>query len=343
MFLRALDAELGQCADAGFPGPPTTIYIGGGTPSVLTRPQLARLFLILRRRIDMHEVEECTVECNPGTVTPKKLVELRQNGVTRISLGAQAMTDAALAALGRLHGTEELAESVRDCRAAGFTNVALDLIAGLPGCGRDEWRTTLEQTLELQPTHVSVYALSVEDGTGLAKAVRAGQITLPGEEAQLQALEEAEQALCGAGLERYEISNYSLPGRRCRHNMAYWLGRDYLGIGPAAASRIGRHRWTNVSDVRAYVDALAGGTTSPREAETVDSLTDAVERLVFGLRLAEGIPEERIAPLPVADEWLASLRRMAQDGLVARDAGRWRLTCHGRALADSVIRELMVA
>jgi len=342
MYLRALDIELSQCADAGFPGPPTTIYIGGGTPSVLTRPQLARLFHILRRRIDMHEVEECTVECNPGTVTPAKLVELRQNGVTRISLGAQAMTDAALAALGRLHGTDALAESVRDCRAAGFANVALDLIAGLPGCGRDEWRTTLEQTLEPQPTHVSVYALSVEDGTRLEEAVRAGKVTLPGEEDQLEALEMAEATLCRAGFEHYEISNYAVPEQRCRHNVAYWAGNDYLGIGPAAASRIGQRRWTNVGDVRAYVETLSEGATPPREAETVDALTDAVERLVFGLRLEEGVLEQRITTLPVADEWRASLRRMARDGLVAVDGGRWRLTRRGRALADTVLRELMV-
>lgn len=340
--MRALVAELDLCNNAEPLGAPTTVYFGGGTPSVLSLPQLARLFAIIHERVDMHAVEEWTVECNPGTVTREKAREFRRNGVTRVSLGAQAMTDRALAALGRSHGTRELERSVEDCRSAGFTDVALDLIAGLPECGEGQWLETLGRTLELRPTHLSVYALTVEDGTRLAQSVQEGSIVLPGEDAQLQALETAERELRRAGFERYEISNYALPGRPCRHNMAYWQGHDYLGVGPSAASRSGYLRWTNAGDLPSYTRSLAAGRTPPREEETVEPLTDTVERLVFGLRLAEGIREAHVAELPVAAEWLATLRRMAQEGLVEADAGRWLLTRRGRELADAVVRELMV-
>ena len=341
-FLEALDAEMDLCTKAGLAARPTTVYVGGGTPSVLSRSQLRRLFACVHEHVDARGVEEWTVECNPATATREKLDLLRNHGITRVSLGAQAMTDTALAALGRGHDTLELAGAVRDSRAAGFTDIALDLIAGLPGCGQDAWIATLERTLALRPTHVSVYALSVENGTRLAAAVEAGDLLLPGEDDQLQALETAEETLSAACFERYEISNYAPAGGRCRHNMGYWQGRDYLGIGPAAASRKGRRRWTNLGDLSSYVHALSTGAAPPREEETLDAPTDAVERLAFALRLTEGIPEPRIVALPVADEWLASLRRMAQEGLVETGKGHWRLTRRGREVADSVIRELMV-
>jgi oxygen-independent coproporphyrinogen III oxidase len=341
-FLEALEAELGRCVEASLPDSPTTVYIGGGTPSVLDHPRLARLLAVIRGRIDLGAVEEWTVECNPGTVTPEKLTELRNSGVTRVSLGAQAMADTVLAALGRGHDTQELTRAVRVCRAVGFTDIALDLIAGLPDCHEDAWLATLKKTLALHPTHISVYALTLESGTPLATAVEAGNVSLPDEDDQLRALATAEEVLLAAGFERYEISNYALPEHRCRHNAAYWAGRDYLGVGPAAASRVGCRRWTNASDIAAYVRAYAEGGDPPREEEALSPLTDAVERLAFGLRLAEGIPESDIAALPVAAEWLTALRRAADEGLVAGVAGRWRLTRRGRELADAVVRELMV-
>ncbi|MCL1921468.1 MAG: radical SAM family heme chaperone HemW [Kiritimatiellaeota bacterium] len=314
-----------------------TVYIGGGTPTVLGAEGLSRLADNLKAAFPLGEVEEWTVEMNPSGVTPEVLDALRRMGANRVSIGVQSFCDDTLRRTGRGHSAEDAVRAVRMAQRHGFGNVGIDLIAGLPGVTQDEWQGTLGRALSLSVAHLSVYALSVEDGTPLARQVADGQCVLPDDEAQLDALALAEEALTRAGLGRYEISNYALPGSECRHNLGIWRGNDFLGLGPSAASRIGRERWTNPRSL---------DKTLPVTREQLDETDDALERVMFMLRLHEGFdPFAAAKRFPVlaalADTWEARLERLAQQGAVERGGLRWRLTPRGREVCDMVIRELI--
>jgi oxygen-independent coproporphyrinogen-3 oxidase len=329
-------------------GAPRTLYFGGGTPGLLGGEGLRALADGLWQALDRGRLEEWTVELNPATVTPGLVAVLRGMGVNRLSMGAQCFEDGVLQAIGRPHDAATTVRAVASARAAGFENLGLDLIAGLPGVSAAAWRASLERAVALGVTHVSVYALSVEAGTPLAARVADGSVVLPGAEEQLEALAQAESFLARAGLARYEISNYARPGMECRHNLACWRGGDYVGLGPSASSRAGLRRWTNRADVRAYAQSVAAGERPPRsEEETLDPEADAVERMVFGLRLAEGVCLEWFAVRhpaagPRTAAWAAALVRLEGHGLVERTAdGAWRLTGRGREVADAVLAELV--
>jgi oxygen-independent coproporphyrinogen-3 oxidase len=329
-------------------GAPRTLYFGGGTPGLLGGEGLQALADGLWQVLDRDQLEEWTVELNPATATPGLFAALRGMGVNRLSMGAQCFEDSVLQAIGRPHDAATTVRAVASARAAGFDNLGLDLIAGLPGVSEEAWRVSIERAVALGATHVSVYALSVEEGTPLAAHVADGSVVLPGAEEQLAALAQAESFLTGAGLSRYEISNYARPGMECRHNLACWRGGDYVGLGPSASSRAGLRRWTNRADVRAYAQSVAAGERPPlSEEETLDPEADAVERMVFGLRLAEGVCLERFAARhpaagPRTAAWASALARLEGHGLVERMAGgAWRLTGRGREVADAVMAELV--
>lgn len=341
-------AELGQlCGDAA--PRPATLYCGGGSPAQLGPEGFALLARSLRARILPGRLEEWSVEVDPGGATPPLLAVLRDAGVTRVSIGVQILDDDVLRRFGRRHDAAAAEAAARRVMAAGFDNWGIDLIAGLPGIDAGRWRLTLERAIRLRPAHVSVYALSVEPGSALAREVAAG-LELPGDEAQLEALAQAERLLVAAGYERYEISSYALPGRACRHNLACWRGEDYLGLGPGAASRLGRRRWTNLPAAERYAGALAAGRPPPRTGERLPAGDDAAGRFVFGLRLAEGVAPAAFAARIAAArervaEWERTLARLEAPGVVERLPGavppRWRLTARGREVADAVIRELL--
>lgn len=348
-WLEALGLELALAERAFGPLQPRTLFLGGGTPTVLSPDVLLRLLNLLRTRGGgaAAQVEEWTVEANPGSLDEGRLAMMREHGVNRISLGVQALDDDVLRRLGRRHGVADVAASVAEIRRAGFTNWSLDLIACIPGVGMEEWTRTVEQACRWEPAHVSVYALTAEESSRLWEETRSGRIALLSDEAQLEHLEAAEAILAGAGLRRYEISNYARPGLECRHNLACWQGRNYLGLGCAAASRVGHRRWSNRADLDAYMKALAAGQAPPREDEELSPVTDAAERIVFGLRLMEGIDVDAILAATgaggteQAGVWLETMSRLESEGLVRREGGRWRLTCQGTRLADHVAVELM--
>jgi oxygen-independent coproporphyrinogen-3 oxidase len=324
--------------------PVRTVYMGGGTPAMLGPEGLKRLADTLAARLPLNSVEEWTVELNPATVTPALLNALAAMGVNRLSIGVQSFDDATLARVGRRHSAEAALKVIRLAHDTGFGNVGIDLIAGLPGVTPELWQTTLERAASLGLTHLSVYALSLEPGTRLAAQAAQG-LTLPNDDAQLAALAQAESVLCPEGFVRYEISNYALPGFSCQHNLGVWRGNDYLGLGPAAASRVGRERWTNSEDLAEYIEALTHGQLPPCEKETLDETDDALERVVFALRLAEGIDPFVDASrfpvlLPRAEIWEERLERLARQGITERGGRRWRLTARGREICDAVIREL---
>ncbi len=333
---------------AGLPkhaaGTVKTIYFGGGTPALLGNEGLRVLKKSLAAVLPLDTLEEWTVELNPASVSPDLLLTLRSLGVNRLSVGVQSFNDETLSRIGRRHSAATALRALRLAQEAGFDNLGIDLIAGLPGVGAAEWLETLGRALELSLKHLSVYALSLEPNTRLARQQEEGLI-LPDEQVQLEALAQAEDALSNAGFVRYEISNYAQPGYECRHNLGIWRGNDYLGLGPAASSRVGLKRWTNSEDLAEYIEAGRDPAAAPR-AETLSVADDAVERAVYALRLCEGLdPFAAAERFPVlrdrAAQWDAKLERLAQQGIAERGGRRWRLTARGREVCDAAIRELL--
>ena len=346
-YLGALDTELTLRSRALPKLTPRTLYIGGGTPTLLSGAQLGGLCALLARRLDLRRVEEWTVEANPGTLDDGRLAVLKAAGVNRISLGVQSLDDDVLARLGRRHTAAQAREACERLRHAGFQNWSLDLIACVPGVTPRRWGATLRAALALGPPHLSVYALTSEEGSRLAGQVRTGAVRLLDDDAQLRQLHAAERVLRAGGMARYEISNYARPGFACRHNVACWEGKGYLGVGCAAASYVNHMRWTNAADLDAYLAALGAGRLPPRETEALTPRTEALERMVFGLRQAAGVTpalilaETGLAGSPLDAHWAATLGRLGTDGLVRRVGTRWQLTARGRDLADHVAVELM--
>lgn len=339
-YVADIGTELRLRAPEGLPL--KTLYVGGGTPTALGPRGLSALCATLRAawRPDGPPPDEWTVEANPGTLSSEIACRLREAGVTRVSLGAQSFDPNALAVLGRTHDADAVGRAARTVRDAGIGSLGLDLIAGVPGMSTAAWTHTLQSAIALDPDHLSVYALTVEPGTPLERAVDEGRLQMPSDDAQLDALAQAEALLARHGYRRYEISNYAREGSECRHNLAVWRGEDYLGVGPAAASRWGRSRWTNAPDLDAWHAALADGRLPPCDAETLEPDEDAAERFLTGLRLAEGVLPE------LADEqgrrWDSRLRALARVGVVETFGdGRWRLTARGREVADAVARDVM--
>lgn len=323
------------------------VYFGGGTPTILALDQLETLMGIVRDRLAVQGVSEWTVEANPGTVDSLKLNALRSGGVNRISLGAQFFDDTVLAALGRLHTVADIRTARRNIEKAGFENWGLDLIACIPGVSLSEWERTVRTAAEWEPRHVSVYALTSEEGTKLQARIRDRSVRPLDDDDQLAMLRAAEGILESSGYRRYEISNYAKPGFECRHNLSCWRGHNYIGLGCAAASRVGASRWTNRADVHAYIDAVRAGGDPPRDEEILNPETDATERLVFGLRMADGVDLDGIFRDAAWKDaggiarWKRELDRLAADGLVAQAGNRWMLTPRGRELADHVAVELL--
>ena len=335
-YLDSLKRELAVL----LPLAPETIYIGGGTPSVLSAHQIDRLCRLLRENVATRRLVEWSVEVNPGSVDTTKAAALAAAGVNRVSLGAQSFDDRILKILGRRHVAADTVKAITILRAAGITNIGLDLIACVPGCARALWRKTLRQAVTLAPKHVSVYALTNEEGTRLSRAIGQGSVALLSEDAQLAMLDLAETELTHAGFGqagfvRYEISNYAQSGFECCHNVACWRGEQYVGLGPAAASHVGLKRWTNRPSVNAYLAAIEAGRNPPRDVEVLTPALKRQERVIFGLRMAEGVASD------VASGYQDVLNSLRADGLVNLRAGRWKLTTRGRNLADYVAVELM--
>jgi len=325
--------------------PLETVYMGGGTPAMLGVEGIKSLVNGINEVFPLHAIKEWTVELNPAHVSGELLEALREMGVNRLSIGVQSFCDQTLKRIGRKHSMQEALTAVRLARTHGFENTGVDLIAGLPNVTPAEWSVTLEQALSLDLPHLSVYALSVEEGTPLAQQIGLGKLTIPDDDELLDVLAATEEVLKAAGYERYEISNYAKPGSACEHNVGIWRGNDFLGLGPAASSRIHSRRWTNRSSLSDYMESVLQNTLPPREEEALDPLADALERVTFAMRLKEGFdPYAAASRFPVlaaqADRWEERLEACARQGLVERGGVRWCLTARGREVCDAVIREI---
>jgi oxygen-independent coproporphyrinogen-3 oxidase len=321
--------------------PLDTVYFGGGTPTTFTAEQLTDVLAWVQTSSVVHQEAELTVEAHPDTVTADDLNRLFEAGFNRISFGLESMDDGELRRIGRSPDARRVQVAVRQARAAGFVNLNLDLIYGLPGQSLDSWRSTLDQAIALEPTHLSCYALTVEERTRLHVDLVRGTANEPDPVLQNAMEDEAEGRLVRAGYERYEISNYCRPGFACRHNLRYWQNEDYLGLGPSAQSYVGGRRFGNVESLADYHQALDAGRLPIREEEQLDPERQRREALVFGLRLTEGIDPVFLGAEPQPANVERTLQNLIDKGLLEEAAGRIRLTDVGRRFADSVAVELL--
>ncbi len=335
-YLDALERELALRVPVGA-GAGGSVYLGGGTPGVLEPGELERLCALLCDRAGAARAVEWSVELNPATVTPERLRVLRTAGVSRVTLGVQALDDAVLRAIGRRHTAADACRAWEEIRLAGFARAGVDLMACLPGVEAAGWRRTLQDVAGWGPDHVSVYVLGMDPGSALSAA---GCLP-PTDGAALEAMAEAGSVLEVAGIRRYEISNFAVPGGESVHNLNCWRGGDYTGLGPGACSRNGLTRRANAADVDAYVTALSGGGGPPGEVEDLQPPEDGLERLVFGLRLVNGIRPVHGAEAPWRADVERAWRGVVSQGLALMERdGRWRLTARGLDVADGVISEL---
>lgn len=336
-FLAAARAELAWLARTLPERPPAaTVFVGGGTPTVLPPGALAGLLAELGRTLGVAPGAEVTVEANPETVTAALLEELLGAGVTRLSLGMQSAVTGVLAVLERRHTPGRAAEAVALARRAGLQQVSLDLIYGTPGESEADWHASLQAALAAGPSHVSAYGLVVEEGTALARRIAAGALPAPDDDVLAERYVLAEQLLGAAGLAWYEISNWGQP---CRHNLGYWRGGDWLGVGPGAHSHVGGTRWWNLRHPRAYARALAEGGHPAAGRERLTPRQRELERVMLGIRLAEGLA---LADVPAAGR--PEVAGVVSEGLAELAAApggpRLVLTLAGRLLADTVTRRL---
>jgi oxygen-independent coproporphyrinogen-3 oxidase len=308
---------------------PSTIDFGGGTPTALTTSQLEFLLGGFRERLDFSMLVEWTLEANPGSVSARKAALLRKFGVNRISLGVQSWDDNLLKLLGRDHSRPQAEESIRILRDAGFTNINIDLMFGLPGQTIDQWRATLEKTVALQPEHISAYCLTYEEDTEFFLRHARGEFRQDSD-ADAEFFELAMSILADAGYEHYEISNYARPGFQSAHNRAYWAGQDYLGIGPSAFSTRGLERWQNVCDYRAYADRVLASQSPMASTESLTPEMKRAERVALSLRTGDGVSVSDLENFAQQTDEFVTL------GLLRQSDGRFVLTRKGKSLADSV-------
>jgi oxygen-independent coproporphyrinogen-3 oxidase len=311
-----------------------TIFFGGGTPSALSVKQLDFILSGLHRRLDLSRLREWTLEMNPATVSLEKARMLRDFGVNRISIGVQSWDPAMLNRLGRVHSAEQAERSFHIVREAGFTNLNLDLIFGVPGQSTETWQRTVEKTVSLAPEHISAYCLTFEEDTEFFRRFQRGDLTQDAEQ-DARFYEFTMAYLDTAGYRQYEISNYAKPGYECLHNLAYWLGRNYLGLGPSAFSTIGERRWQNTPDTGRYIEQLRSSIEPINFREHVSYRMRKAETIAFGLRTAVGVSESEMAG------WTSELQALLHEGYIHAENARIRLTMKGRMVADS-IAELFV-
>lgn len=322
------------------PRPVETVFVGGGTPTLLPAADLGRMLAAIRDTFGLAADAEITTEANPESVDPRYLADLRAAGFNRVSFGMQSARQHVLKVLDRTHTPGRPEACVAEARAAGFDHVNLDLIYGTPGETDDDWRASLDAAIGAGPDHVSAYALIVEEGTQLARRIRRGEVPMTDDDVHADRYLIADERLGAAGYTWYEVSNWATTdAARCRHNELYWTGADWWGAGPGAHSHIGGVRWWNVKHPGAYAQALSEGRSPGAGREILPPEDRRVERILLELRLSDGCPLDLLAP-----QGARAAARALADGLlepVPYEHGRAVLTLRGRLLADAVVRDLV--
>lgn len=349
-YVEALARDLGAQARSGaYDGRPvTSVFVGGGTPTLLPPGDLARVVASVREELEVVDGVEITVECNPETASAELFEALAAVGVDRVSMGAQSFDPLVLEVLERQHRPERTLRAVALVREAGIPRVSLDLIYGTPGEDEASWRESLAATLAAGAEHVSAYALSVHANTPLGRAVAAGRVPMPDDDVQRERFDVLREVLGAAGFVHYEVANLARSDAlRSRHNVLYWRHGDYLGVGVGAHAHLDGRRWWTTRSTSRYLDAVEGAAQDPStrdrwgrvhdvtEEEVLDVDARALERLMLGLRLAEGLHPFDVPPLPVD-----TLDDAVRDGLVTMSCGRLQATASGWFLIDETVRRL---
>lgn len=343
-YVRGVKKEIVEHFFAGQKGKLGTLFLGGGTPTVLTAHDLEDIINCCREYMGFAEDIEISLEANPKTVNFIKLLQLRQAGVSRISFGIQSFIDAELDLLGRLHSAQDGWDCVRDAMAAGFVNLSLDLMYGIPGQSAKQWRWNLETALSLGVPHLSLYQLTIEEGTRLADRIESGELVLPDEE-EIVAMDEITRQLCEeAGLFQYEISNFCIPGFECQHNINYWHNHDYLAVGAGGVGYWDGVRWRNLDSPLHYCEAMEKGTPIEAEQEKLTPEESFRETVIIGLRMVEGVAYGHLFDrfgIHLQEHYRNILPTLLEQGLVEFTDTHFRLTGKGRALANQVLAMLV--
>jgi oxygen-independent coproporphyrinogen-3 oxidase len=328
-----------------FAYPAKSVYFGGGTPSLLPPVELAEILAGVISLVELVPGAEITLEANPATVGVSHLEILKQAGFNRLSIGAQARQNRLLSLLGRAHSSQDTEETVLKARKAGFSNLNLDLMYGLPGQSLEDWEDTLNWAVAMVPEHLSAYGLKLEEGTPWGEQYQRGLLSLPDEETILKMYELAIDTFKEAGYLHYEVANFARPGFKSQHNLLYWRNQAYLGLGVAAASHLGSVRWINTKTLDTYMNKVRGGILPVAENEVLSPEIEMAETVFLGLRLLEGyhpMDFQLRFHVPFEDIYGSQLAKLVALGLIEKHLGRIRLTEKGLPLANKVWQEFLI-
>lgn len=325
--------------------PLDTVYFGGGTPTILPASSIAAIFSSIKRNIGIAPGAEVTIEANPGTIDLAKLSDLHHSGFNRLSMGIQSFNDDLLIRIGRAHTVQEALDAYAAARHAGFSNVSIDLIFALPGQELHDWSKALDSAINLEPEHISLYELSIEEGTRFAELCADGALDLSDEEMQIEMYELAIRKLISAGFEHYEVSNFARPGFRSRHNQVYWRNEPYYGFGAGATSYINGVRARRIASPQAYIDAINAGSDAVEFSEQLDERSRLGETIIQGLRMLDGIDLHELqnkTSTNVLAEFGEKINLLEKRGLVEVVDNNMRVTHKGLMLLNDVSQEFLV-
>ncbi len=340
-YLNAIENEL-QAINGKYSF--TTVFIGGGTPTVLNEIQLRKLLNIISEHVDVSNLKEYAIEVNPGTLNEEKVLALKDSCIGRISIGIQSFNDKYLKLLGRIHTANEARDVFSNLRKKGFSNISIDLIYGYPSQHLHEWKTDLRECIILDPEHISAYCLSYEQGTPLVGMTDSGKLKKLSEEEELDMYEHTNDFLSNKGYMHYEISNFAKPGKECQHNTVYWENREYIGIGAGAFSYINGERYCSINNVKEYISAVKSKKNLICFSEKLPQEKRASEILIMALRMTSGISAKEFfdrSGYNLTELFGTQLNILMQAGLINFDDERIKLTRKGLSVADSVMIEFV--
>lgn len=343
-YIKALEKEIEIYSKMDNKRKIDTIFLGGGTPSILKPDEIESIFEKLNSSFDISEDAEITMECNPGTLDEEKLNAMKKSGVNRLSIGLQAVQNDILEYIGRIHTFEEFEKTYNLVRKCGFDNVNIDLMYNLPNQREKEWMETLEKVVSLNPEHISAYSLILEEGTELCDMYERGEFTLSGDDTDIKMYRYTIDYLKENGYMQYEISNYAKTGKECRHNIIYWKCDNYIGLGAGASGYIGNRRYSNIPEVDEYNETVEAGKL-PVLSEEVLTDEEKFEELVFmGLRMNEGVlyeDFEKISSINIRKYRKEIIKRLKKDNLIECDENRIKLTQSGREISNKVFLDII--
>ena len=319
-----------------------TVYFGGGTPTVM--PGLAGFIIDLRKLLNIKSNAEITVECNPGTIDQNGLCALKEAGVSRLSIGVESLDESELKNMGRIHNAKDARKTLTEAKIAGFDNINIDLIYGLPGQTLSGWQETLEKALEFETQHVSFYGLTLSENTPWGKAFAVGELVLPDDDLTAEMMVQGSDILTANSFIHYEIANFAKSGFESRHNLAYWQRKNYLGLGIAASSFCDNRRFINKSECKAYKEAIMNGQNAVSDEEILSEADVLAEAMFLGLRLLDGIDLEKFYKryrVRAEEYFSAGIEKLSSYGLIEYSSGRLRLTEKGLLLANEVFIEFL--